>query len=133
MFGRVVNSQFSKYAGLAATGATLADVVNLDSLMRDTIKLAPGTSADGVRKIAEAAGRALGLGGDDILMPVYGHRHAKAGQPITPTHFVVDLNKGRAWFTGTFPGRSKRPRGRPYYQRRWRGQSGAPSVQINKG
>lgn len=106
--------------GLALVGGGLAaaDFLNLDWLMAQGIKIAPGSDQAAITEAAHTAARLLGLGGDEILWPVHGPRHAQAGEPIVPRYLVVDLNRGRAWYTERYFSRKSVMRSRGFGQRR---------------
>lgn len=84
---------------LVGGGMAAADFLNLDWLMQQGIKIAPGSDQAAIVEAAHTAARLLGLSGDEVLWPVHGPRHAQAGEPIVPRYLVVDLNRGRAWYT----------------------------------
>lgn len=86
--------------GVGAGGA-ISDVVNLDWLRRETIKLAPGSPPAAVEDAARMAARMLGLDGSDIRWPRH-TKGAKQGEPIVPVYFVVNLTNGQAWYTSTY-------------------------------
>lgn len=84
---------------LVGGGLAAADFLNLDWLLQQGIKIAPGSDRAAIVGAAELAARLLGLGGDEVLWPVHGPRHAQAGEPIVPRYMVLDLTRGRAWYT----------------------------------
>lgn len=81
---------------IAVTGAAVAigDVVNLDWLRQQAIRIAPGSDKTALEEAARLAARLLGLEGDEILWP-----RGRNGEPITPKYMIVDFNRGRGWFS----------------------------------
>lgn len=122
----------SRGVQLAAGGALVADFINLNWLEQQAIKIAPGSDRAAIVQAARNAAVLLGLAGDEVLWPVH-RRGALQGEPITPMYLVVDLTKGRAWFSTRY---YRRPRRRFFNRgfRRWGGgwnrgaQSGSVSV-----
>lgn len=124
----------SRGVQLAAGGALVADFINLDWLRQQAIKIAPGSDRAALEQAARTAATLLGLAGDEVLWPVH-RRGALQGEPITPMYLVVDLTKGRAWFSSRYSSTRRRRFGFRRFGglRRWnnwsRGaQSGSVSV-----
>lgn len=121
----------SRGVQLAAGGALVADFINLNWLEQQAIKIAPGSDKAAIVQAARNAASLLGLAGDEVLWPVH-RRGALQGEPITPMYLVVDLTKGRAWFSTRYYRRPRRRFGsfrRFGGYRRWGGaQSGSVSV-----
>lgn len=84
-----------------AIGSLIADVVNLDMLRQESIKVAPGSEPAAIEWAARTAARLLNLSGNEVLWPVHGNTHAKAGQFIIPHYMTIDLVRGRAWYSTT--------------------------------
>jgi len=121
----------SRGVQLAAGGALVADFINLDWLTQQAIKIAPGSDKAAIVQAARTAASLLGLAGDEVLWPVH-RRGALQGEPIVPMYLVVDLTKGRAWFSTRYYRRPRR-RFNSFRRfggyRRWGGaQSGSVSV-----
>lgn len=122
----------SRGVQLAAGGAVVSDFLNLDWFNQQAIKIAPGSDKAAIVDAARLAARLLGLAGDEVLWPVH-RRGALQGEPITPMYLVVDLTKGRAWFSSRYKSTKRRRFFRPY-RSRWVGgwnrgaQSGSVSV-----
>lgn len=121
----------SRGVQLAAGGALVADFINLNWLEQQAIKIAPGSDKAAIVQAARNAAVLLGLAGDEVLWPVH-RRGALQGEPITPMYLMVDLTKGRAWFSTRY---YRRPRRRFNSYRRFGGyrryggaQSGSVSV-----
>lgn len=70
------------------------DIINLDWLRRQSIKLAPGSDGEALEEAARLAARLLGLEGDEVLWP-----RQRNGEPIMPKYLVIDLSRGRAWYS----------------------------------
>ncbi len=95
------SSGATKAIAIGAGASTIADLINLDWLRRETIKLAPGSPAAAVEDAARMAARMLGLDGSNILWPRH-TKGAKQGEAIIPTYFVLNLTNGQAWYTSTY-------------------------------
>lgn len=74
--------------------AVIADLINLDVLRQWALEVAPGSDGAAIEEAARMAARALGLEGDEVLWPV-----RRDGMRITPKYMVIDLNRGRAWYS----------------------------------
>lgn len=122
----------SRGVQLAAGGIVAADLINLDWLRSQAIRIAPGSDRAAIEQAARNAAQLLGMAGDEVLWPVH-RRGALQGEPITPMYLVVDLTKGRAWFSTRY---YRRPRRRFFNRpfRRWnnwnRGGGGTSSVVV---
>jgi len=97
----------SRGVQMAAGGAIVADFLNLDWLRTQAIKIAPGSDRAAIEQAARMAASLLGLAGDEVLWPVH-RRGALQGEPITPMYLVVDLTKGRAWFSSRYNSTKRR-------------------------
>lgn len=109
----------SRGVQLAAGGIVAADLINLDWLRQQSIRIAPGSDRAAIEQAARTAASLLGMAGDEVLWPTH-RRGALQGEPITPMYLVVDLTRGRAWFSTRHISakalfRAKRAR-RPYYR-----------------
>lgn len=124
----------SRGVQLAAGGIVAADLINLDWLRAQSIRIAPGSDKAAIEQAARTAAQLLGMAGDEVLWP-YHRRGALQGEPITPMYLVVDLTKGRAWFSSSY---TKRRRFRRFgYRRRYFGGynrmgQGGGSVVVQK-
>lgn len=103
LLASLMRSSFAKVAqsrgfGYAATGLAIADVINLDFLRQEAIKLAPGSGQEGIENAARTAARLLGLNGEEVLWPTH-RRGPQAGEPIIPRYLTIDLIQGRAWYS----------------------------------
>lgn len=85
--------------GIAVGTSLITDAVNLDWLMAEAIRVAPGSDQAGIIQAAQTAARMLGLGGEEVLWPVH-QRGPNAGEFITPRYFTLDIVQGRAWYSG---------------------------------
>lgn len=88
------NLMLSRGFQLGTTGAVIADLLNIDVLRQWALELAPGSDADALEEAARTSARMLGLEGDEVLWP-----RQKNGTPITPKYLVIDLGRGRAWYS----------------------------------
>lgn len=79
---------------IGGTAVTIADVINLDYLRREALNIAPGSDREALEEAARLAARLLGLEGDEILWP-----RQRSGEPIVPHYLIIDLNRGRGWFS----------------------------------
>lgn len=121
----------SRGVQLAAGGIVAADLINLDWLRQQSIRIAPGSDQAAIEQAARTAAQLLGMAGDEVLWPTH-RRGALQGEPITPMYLTVDLTRGRAWFSTRYYSR-KSARRRPYFRRymgrRWGGNNqGSVSV-----
>lgn len=99
----------SRGAVAVGTGALVADIVNLEWLRTESVKIAPGSDAAALEEAARIAARLLNLSGEEVLWP-----RRRDGSPIAPMYMVLDLNRGRAWYTSKyFSRKSVRAAGRP--------------------
>lgn len=126
----------SRGVQLAAGGIVAADLINLDWLRQQSIRIAPGSDRAALEQAARTAAQLLGMAGDEVLWPTH-RRGALQGEPITPMYLVVDLTKGRAWFTTKYySAKSVRRRRFSGYRRsyggyrRWGGGGGTSSVVV---
>jgi len=123
----------SRGVQLAAGGIVAADLINLDWLRQQSIRIAPGSDQAAIEQAARTAAQLLGMAGDEVLWPTH-RRGALQGEPITPMYLTVDLTRGRAWFSSRYYSRKsirRRSFGFRRYggYRRWGGaQSGSVSV-----
>lgn len=124
----------SRGVQLAAGGIVAADLINLDWLRQQSIRIAPGSDQAVIEQAARTAAQLLGMAGDEVLWPTH-RRGALQGEPITPMYLTVDLTRGRAWFSSRYYSRKSSMRRRSFGfrrfggYRRWGGaQSGSVSV-----
>lgn len=121
----------SRGVQLAAGGIVAADLINLDWLRQQSIRIAPGSDQAAIEQAARTAAQLLGMAGDEVLWPVH-RRGALQGEPITPMYLTVDLTRGRAWFSTRYYRRPRRRSFRRYGPggfRRWGGNNqGSVSV-----
>jgi len=126
----------SRGVQLAAGGIVAADLINLDWLRQQSIRIAPGSDQAAIEQAARTAAQLLGMAGDEVLWPTH-RRGALQGEPITPMYLTVDLTRGRAWFSTRYYSRKSAMRGRRRFGgfRRyggWRGGAGSGSVSVIK-
>lgn len=125
----------SRGVQLAAGGIVAADLINLDWLQQQAIRIAPGSDQAAIVQAARTAAHLLGMAGDEVLWPTH-RRGALQGEPITPMYLTVDLTRGRAWFSTRYYSRKsvRRRTFRPRYSgyRRWGGGAGSGSVSVIK-
>lgn len=116
----------SRGVQLAAGGIVAADLINLDWLRQQSIRIAPGSDRAAIEQAARTAASLLGMAGDEVLWPTH-RRGALQGEPITPMYLVVDLTRGRAWFTSRYTsGKAMyRMRRRRFGYRRYGGYRGS--------
>lgn len=90
-------------------GAAVAigDVINLDWLRQQAIRIAPGSDREALEEASRLAARLLGLEGDEVLWP-----RQRNGEPITPKYMIIDLNRGRAWYSTRYYSRKSVNAGR---------------------
>lgn len=126
----------SRGVQLAAGGIVAADLINLDWLRQQSIRIAPGSDRAAIEQAARTAAQLLGMAGDEVLWPTH-RRGALQGEPITPMYLVVDLTRGRAWFSSKYySAKSARRRRFSGYRRsyggyrRWGGGGGTSSVVV---
>lgn len=84
-------------AGGAASSSLITDFINIDFLRKSALEIAPGSDREALEEAARLAARLLGLEGDEILWP----RH-RTGEPIAPHYLIVDLSRGRGWFSSRY-------------------------------
>lgn len=124
----------SRGVQLAAGGIVAADLINLDWLRQQSIRIAPGSDQAAIEQAARTAAQLLGMAGDEVLWPVH-RRGALQGEPITPMYLTVDLTRGRAWFSTRYYRRPRR-RFNSFRRfggyRRWGGGAGSGSVSVIK-
>lgn len=95
--------------GAAAGAVVAADAINFDWLQKEAVKVAPGSDVAALVEAARTAARLLNLEGDEVLWP-----RRRDGSPIAPNYLVLDINRGRAWYTSKyFSRKSVRAAGRP--------------------
>lgn len=125
----------SRGVQLASGGIVAADLINLDWLRQQSIRIAPGSDQAAIEQAARTAAQLLGMAGDEVLWPTH-RRGALQGEPITPMYLTVDLTRGRAWFSTRYYSRKSAMRGRKRYSgyRRYGGwnRGGAGSVSVIK-
>lgn len=125
----------SRGVQLAAGGIVAADLINLDWLRAQGIRIAPGSDRAAIEQAARTAAQLLGMAGDEVLWPVH-RRGALQGEPITPMYLVVDLTKGRAWFSSRYKSTKRRYGFRRYggrfYRNRWNSGSAGSSTVVMK-
>lgn len=78
-------------AGPIAVGTGIADLVNIDILRQQAVKLAPTSDPEALEEAARQLMRMLGLDGSDVLFP--------PGGPANWNYFHMDMRNGRAWWT----------------------------------
>lgn len=118
-------------AGAGFAGAALTDVINLDFLRQESIRIAPGSDPEALEEAARTAARLLGLAGDEVLWPM-----SRNGTFIVPRYLTIDIARGRAWYsTRHYSRKSAMALGR----RRWwkprrfsRGSAGTSNVVVTK-
>lgn len=77
--------------------AALSDILNIDILRHEAIKLAPGSDRHALDEAARVVLRWLGGAGEEVMWPTH-KTGPLAGQPIAPNYMTIDMAKGRAWF-----------------------------------
>lgn len=82
---------------IGAGAGAITDFINLDWLRQQALQIAPGSDREALEEAARMAARLLGLEGDEVLWP-----RTRSGEPISPKYLVVDLNRGRAWFSSQY-------------------------------
>lgn len=78
-------------AGPVTVGTGIADLVNIDILRQQAVKLAPTSDPEALEEAARQLMRMLGLDGSDVLFP--------PGGPANWNYFHMDMRTGRAWWT----------------------------------
>lgn len=125
----------SRGVQLAAGGIVAADLINLDWLRQQSIRIAPGSDQAAIEQAARTAAQLLGMAGDEVLWPTH-RRGALQGEPITPMYLTVDLTRGRAWFSTRYYSRKSTRRRFGFRRyggfRRWGGGAGSGSVSVIK-
>lgn len=126
----------SRGVQLAAGGVVAADLINLDWLRSQSIRIAPGSDQAAIEQAARTAAQLLGMAGDEVLWPTH-RRGALQGEPITPMYLVVDLTRGRAWFSSRYYSRKSAMRRRFPFRRwnrwgSWGNRAGGGSVVVQK-
>lgn len=107
----------SRGALVAGTGVVVSDLINLDWLRAESIKLAPGSDQAAIEQASRTAASLLGLSGDEVLWPSH-TRGARAGEPIIPRYLTIDLNRGRAWYSSRHVSARSLRRARGFGRRR---------------
>lgn len=99
---RVGAAQIISKSGLfaIAIGSLVSDIVNLDFLRQESIKVAPGSEPAAIEWAARTAARLLNLSGNEVLWPVQA-KGPMAGRFIIPHYMTIDLVRGRAWYSTT--------------------------------
>jgi len=97
LFRRAMMIAESRGVQLAAGAAAIAEIINVDVLNREALKVAPGSDPAALHSAAETVLRWLGAGGDEVMWPTH-KTGPLAGQPIAPNYLTIDMAKGRAWF-----------------------------------
>lgn len=82
---------------IGAGGAALSDVVNIDVLRREAVRIAPNSDPEALEEAARMLVRMLGLDGSNVLFP--------KGGPTKWMYFHMDMQNGRAWFTSRYTSR----------------------------
>lgn len=119
-------------AGAGFAGAGLTDVINLDWLRQESIRVAPGSDPEALEEAARTAARLLGLAGDEVLWPM-----SRNGTFIIPRYLTIDIARGRAWYSTRHYSRKSAMafgRRRRFGGRRWGGGSrsfGTKSVAVS--
>lgn len=82
--------------GIAAIGTTaaLSDLVNIDILRQQAVKVAPTSDPEALEEAARMVMRMLGLDGSEVLFP--------PGGPANWNYFHMDMRSGRAWWTRSY-------------------------------
>lgn len=78
-------------AGPLTVGTGIGDLVNIDLLRQQAVKLAPTSDPEALEEAARQLMRMLGLDGSDVLFP--------PGGPGNWNYFHMDMRTGRAWWT----------------------------------
>ena len=92
---------------VAGGAVAISDVINIDFLRRQALEIAPGSDREALEEAARTAARLLGLEGDEVLWP-----RRRSGEPIIPQYLIVDLNRGRAWYSARYYSRKSVNAGR---------------------
>lgn len=78
-------------AGTLALGSSIGDIINIDVLRQQAVKLAPTSDPEALEEAARQLMRMLGLDGSDVVFP--------PGGPKNWNYFHMDMRKGNAWWT----------------------------------
>jgi hypothetical protein len=120
LFRRAVVIAGSRGVQLGAGAAAIAEIINIDVMHREALKIAPGSDAAALHNAAETVLRWLGGAGDEVMWPTH-KTGPLAGQPIAPNYLTIDMARGRAWFHETYTKRRRfMARGRGGYRRSYR-------------
>lgn len=85
-------------AGPATAGAGIGDLINIDILRQQAVKLAPTSDPEALEEAARQLMRMLGLDGSDVLFP--------PGGPANWNYFHMDMRSGRSWWTRKYISRA---------------------------
>lgn len=77
--------------GLGA-GAVATDLINIDELRREAVKLAPNSDPEALEEAARQVMRMVGADGGDVQFPSNG----------PPNYFNMNMKNGQMWFTTTY-------------------------------
>lgn len=94
LISKAIQAMNSRPVQVGGAVAVIGDIVNLNILRQWAYEMAPGSDAAAIEEGARMVMRMLGLEGDEVLWP-----SKRDGGPITPKYFVLDLTRGRAWFS----------------------------------
>jgi len=70
-------------------GAVAADLINIDELRREAVKLAPNSDPEALEEAARQVMRMVGADGSDVQFPSNG----------PPKYFMMNMQNGQMWFT----------------------------------
>lgn len=85
-------------AGPTTIGVGIGDLVNIDILRQQAVKLAPTSDPEALEEAARQLMRMLGLDGSDVLFP--------PGGPANWNYFHMDMRTGRSWWTRRYISRA---------------------------
>lgn len=74
---------------IGAGGAALSDVINIDVLRREAVRIAPTSDPEALEEAARQIIRMLGLDGSDVRFP--------SGGPERWRYFTINLTNGQAF------------------------------------
>lgn len=80
--------------GTLAVGSSIGDIINIDVLRQQSVKLAPTSDPEALEEAARMLMRMLGLDGSEVLFP--------PGGPSNWNYFHMDMRTGRAWWTRSY-------------------------------
>lgn len=75
---------------IGAGGAALSDVINIDVLRREAVRIAPTSDPEALEEAARQVIRMLGIDGSDVRFP--------PGGPENWRYFTINLTNGQTWF-----------------------------------